>query len=190
MSDINLSNQIETIIVDILQSTIYDGHQKIINYTHKKVHEGRLNKIIRFVESLADDGQINILFRTGDNEFHFIPEFQNVGTASLLIYRSPTLTDPANPGTALPIYNLNDSNPITPAFTAFHTPSLSDIGTLINPDYGIAAATVQSKNVGQLSPGEEIVFKPNTDYLLRLTNISGGVSAASSLKIEGYEELD
>jgi hypothetical protein len=178
--------QLISILQKSFENFVYDGFAKTMEFKHKKLYDGSYYKIIRLVEALADDGEIDIVIKTGDADFHYMIELQGIGTHTVEVYRSPTFTD-YDYGTAMPIYILNDVMRLTPKLIAYHTPTITDNGVRVDFNAAVAPNTNQSKSVSSLRVGEEFILSKNTYYLIKLKNISGSESSASCLIIEGYE---
>ena len=74
------------------------------------------------------------------------------------------------------VQNTNRNSPNTPDITLYSGPTITDDGTLIHSAWAppTATGTGQSANgaTGSVT-GEEWVLKPNTKYLVRITNNSG-----------------
>lgn len=84
------------------------------------------------------------------------------------IYRAPTFTG----GVAVPVFNLNDVNPVASSVTILSGATVTVPGTQVfAPSYfvgSVTAGTARTANDGVA--GLERILRPNTTYLLRLTN--------------------
>jgi hypothetical protein len=78
-------------------------------------------------------------------------------------------------GTVIPVFNRNRNSANTPGLVLTHSPTVTDVGTLIHDRLVPSAGAGVGQKHGSISAGfgEEWVFKPSTKYLVRLTNNAG-----------------
>lgn len=89
----------------------------------------------------------------------------SIGLSRYFFYENPTTS---NNGTELAEYNRDRNSSATPAVALYHTPTVSDTGTLIQSGYLGAKGAM-----GERMEDNEWILKPSEQYLLRLTNLSG-----------------
>jgi hypothetical protein len=82
-------------------------------------------------------------------------------------------TSVSSDGTALTVVCTNREDPKTAKVTAFHTPTVTGNGMLVMAKF-MPGGNWWFSPGGQSSTGAEIILKQSTNYLLRVTNISGG----------------
>jgi hypothetical protein len=94
------------------------------------------------------------------------------------VYRAPTYTG----GTIVPYFNMSDINPIAGGVTIRSGATVTVPGT----EFGAPTYDIGSTNVGNTSvstyavQGIERVLRPNTTYLLRVTNDSPAIQRVVS----------
>jgi len=158
------------------------GHpNSYIDFLHRKVHEGRFFSGGHYVASLANGGTIDILFQNGEHAFHGVPEVITGGDATLQLYEGTTFSAP---GTAVTMSNHNRNAATQTLSGATHTPTVTAVGTQMNGTILIPGGKNNSSGAsGEFS--QEFVLKPNTTYMMRVTNISGVAQAVSAIA-KGY----
>lgn len=122
--------------------------------------------------TVSNGSNYDVLIVTGTTlEIHLKDVSVNVlknaasGTTQFQLFEGVTTS---NNGTALTIINNNRRSSITPDFTAFHTPTITNIGTqllgyLTHNDWETYVAPSYTNTW-------EIILKTNTKYILRLYN--------------------
>ena len=89
-------------------------------------------------------------------------------------------------GTSVPVYNNNDNSDRQSTFDVYHTPTLNVAGVATDPPT-LIFATVKNEIVGSSGQFTPRFMEPNSDYLIRIQNISGDTKNISIL-IEAMEE--
>lgn len=143
--------------------------------TAQTVESFNLNKGYAFTVShiataFADDADFYFLIKCGDRAIDLGYQTNVGGDCYGRIYESPTTS---SDGTPLSIIANNRSNILTDGCTFFHTPSVSDDGTLM-AEALIAGGSGKFSRVGGSSGLERWKLNPNTNYLIKITNKSGG----------------
>lgn len=163
----------------------------VMDYSHYMVHDGQMYNASYVNLTVTASSFYEVLMVTGAKEPHINigVDFGAAGRAWLygdVTYTSDTTT---SYGTALTIMNMKRSSTNTPDMTMYiagSTPSWTASTLLYDESFG--AATNKSNPVGGgVRQGTEWVLKPNTKYLLRLTNISAA-TASASFQAQFYEE--
>lgn len=150
----------------------------VITYEHHEVHDGNMFSLNALNDALADDGTLEIVLTIpeGKVESHLIYEMENNGAANLLISEDPTgITG----GTSKTPLNDNRTSSKASVNSAVVDPtSITDDGLTLRE--WIRGLGVGVNKTPGLTRGErELVLKPGSSYLFRVTNISGGVTEAS-----------
>lgn len=146
-----------------------------IDAEHRLVHEGLMFSLNDVTTGVANNSSLDVLFRVAESSFPHIRVLKWIAEdadASGFVYEAPTTSDD---GTQLTnIVNRNRNSSETANSTLFVGPTVSDVGIELAhfyfPDQG---GLFGQTGVFGDDPGEEWVFKPNTNYLFRLTNQSG-----------------
>lgn len=158
--------------------------QHVINtgIYHYRVHQGLMFSVEHFDVALAGAWSIEILLRTSAKGIHCLYNASLGGDASVSFFEEPTVTVA---GTALTTINHNRNSSFATTTLAYHTPTTTDDGTpldvLVMP--GGTGGNAQGGTGSILLDWE---LKPSTDYLLRLTNLTGQVQVAH-LHVNFYE---
>jgi len=140
-----------------------------IGYTHS------------FASPLADGASIDIVIAFGPNiQPRVTIEGLCVGNAMGYLYEGATTTG----GTALTDVNLNRNSLISSNAAAVLNPTVTATGTLLG-SYVLIGGVKKKASGGDISTAS-LVLKPLTNYLLRLTNVSGADQAAE-MTITWYE---
>lgn len=155
-----------------------------ITEPHWIVHQGRMFLAQYENGALGNDGTLDILISTGDATVHLqgVEIAVGGGPDRLQIYEGVTTS---NDGTGLTVLNKNRRSSNTPDAALYHTPTVTDLGTELD-DIVFITAGRRAGAVSVVGRGEEWVLQPNTKYLIRLTNQSGGVQQAQ-LHVLFYE---
>ncbi len=150
----------------------------VLEHVHWMVHQGYLFQG-EYLASVANNGNMDLLLTTGALLVHYLPQINAGGACNLYLYEEPT----ASGGTSVPLYNMRRNSANVPLSTLVHTPTVSSVGStaLIPGRYLPGGASTPSRVGGEVRPSTEWNLKPNTKYLLRVTNVSGAsitISAA------------
>lgn len=141
-----------------------------IDAQHAQIHNGNVYTSCRIFESVADNGNADMLLITpADKTVFFSGYVEAAGDSYVYLYEAPTKS---NNGTALSRINLNRQSANTAGTTAFYTPTVSDAGTEIRCKFltgGSGGRAVGSSN----QTYQEYIFNTSTAYLVRVTNKSG-----------------
>lgn len=168
----------------------FTGFTSVIQSDHNYIHAGKAYNMPLFIDDLASAGVSYIRLTTPDNltsYTHFRPiGFSTVASGVLLeFFEEPTLT---TQGTTKTPVNRNRNSSKSANTTIGTGATVSADGTLV------LSATVgsggnQAKTGGGSADGstEEIVLKPSTDYVIKVTNI-GAVTTDIYISVFWYEE--
>jgi len=179
------------------------GAFSYINTDHQYIHEGIAFKAHLYTASLAHSTTLSFSFKTPVAKYIHLKDLSltsSAATVRLSLVRgtvaSPLVIDSAG-DTATELvgpHNVNDVSTITSGVVIKKTPTYTDEQYGAEWDYQIAPgnATNQFKSTMNISttPNFEYVLKPDTYYVLNLTNLSGDTAASSvSLDMFWYEEV-
>lgn len=127
-----------------------------------------------YVESITNAKLVHLLSRT--------LTVDSGGPVALSLYEAPTVTNGTSQFT---IMNCDRRSAKTPTFVLYYNPTAVSGGTLLFTDY--IATGGGAKGTGSTTAGiNEVVFKPNTKYVLALTN-SGSQTSAVQVNYLWYE---
>jgi len=155
-----------------------------ITVVHKKTHESKYFSGGHQSASVANNASVDILLHVGTIPIHTIFLATTDGAALGYLYEGVTYS---SSGSALTVSNHNRENPVASTATAYHTPTVSATGAQIDGIAQIAGGAGPHAIGGSSSHlTGEIILARNTDYLLRITNISGSSQRMTS-HFEFYE---
>lgn len=152
---------------------------------HYLIHAGLFFTAYHRVAALANGANLDLLIDTnGANPPHLqgVEVTANRGPDTIRLYEDVTTSDD---GTAVAVRNKNRLSSNTALASIYHTPTVTDLGTLLDlHDFPTAG---RRAGVLEITGGNtEWILKANTKYLIRLINNSGGSSLAS-LHLAWYE---
>ena len=120
--------------------------------------------------TIAPAATISMLGRTGAKEVHF-HGFQiaaSDGNMSVHMYEAPTVTAE---GTPIAIIARNRISDILPTHSVFAAPTVTDVGIMLEHSHVFSTGSQGSHLAGGAGAlSEDWLFKPNTDYLIQITN--------------------
>lgn len=144
------------------------GHMVIHSGLENRIHDGLAFAFGRYIASLADNANIDILLVTNSAELFTKLQVKATGDSLLSVYEGTTVS---GNGTELGMLNLNRNSTNTIDVNAYHTPTITDVGTLIFQMLIPGGSSPHAS--GGSDEFTQGIFKTGTNYLLRLTNISG-----------------
>ena len=165
----------------------FTGARSSMNSDHVYIHKGRLFETFRNA-SVNAAATMDISFLTSATGYvHIRPSAVSTSgdKVTIAFYEGVIMTV----GTGMTAYNHNRNSVIVPTAIVKHTPTVTNTGTLIAQGYiGGGTGVGGSRSGGERGDINEWVLKPNTQYLLRLTN---GSSAANIIQanVLWYEEI-
>lgn len=151
------------------------------SYTEANVKSGLQFEASGYNATVAAGTNFDVEFNTGSKRV-IIKDRQVSFTGAgvtINVYEAPTTSG----GTAGTVYNLNRINPVATTVSHKIAPTVSAPGTQIGATaYGLGGTGVGPTEVSSFAaPDVERVLKPNTKYLLRITN-----NDAAAQKIAAY----
>lgn len=157
----------------------------IIEYAHHQLHQGHLFLGSQAFLAVGNNATAALLILTGALPVHLTFGVQAGGEALVQFYEAPTASDN---GTAFTGYNFNRLNTQTVNTKLFHTPTVSDAGTLIYSSI-VAAGTGPLSGGANLRAGSEFILKTATKYYLLITNKSGNTHNYAA-ELQYYETTE
>ena len=146
---------------------------------HENTHEGLVFVVSHIFVDITDEDDVDYLIQVGDSSQHSAFAADGGGNARFIIYENPTFTAS---GTGLQAFNLNRKSDNKSKGTFSHSPTVTDPGTAIfsvSLPGGNKHAAVGGEGGGLARAGQEIILGPNTNYLVRLTNLAGSTQSLS-----------
>ena len=155
-----------------------------VDMIHHQIHLGNLFEASGYAASIADAGNLDILVRPGAARPHVRGQVNAGGSTRVRIYEGSTVSAD---GASVTIVNRNRNSLNTPVTTMFTGPTVTGIGTLLVDELLAGGSAGGNRTIGSsLSSFEEYILKPDINYILRLTNVSG-VAVAASFTLAFYE---
>lgn len=154
-----------------------------IGVSHHKIHAGLLWYTGYTNLTLAGFASNDVLLVTSDKTAHLRVMVQLNDKGIFYLYEGTTVS---NEGTALSVVNANRTSSNTPDLAAYHTPTITDLGTILGAELIIGGGSGQNAIGSSVTSNDDLlILAPNTNYLLRLTN--RGSETESNLFIGFYE---
>jgi hypothetical protein len=161
----------------------------VIDAEHRLVHEGFMFSLDDIQTGVTNTSSLDYLLVTPAATFPHIRVLYWVATngpVQVFTYEDTVVS--AN-GTLVNTRNRNRVSSNVPNSLVYRGPTVSSLGTLLStvlmPDTGPGPSGIFGDD-----PGEEWVFKPNSNYMFRFTNNSGGTVnvnfALSWYELNGY----
>lgn len=161
----------------------FSGHLVVIKSVHHWMHQGKFFQADYVDEALADDGTMELLVRLDAGEGGHMRFRASIGgDGRLQLFEGPTVS---SAGTGLTVFNRNRRSSNAADISVYHTPTTSDDGDALSDEI-IPGGGIFFSAGGKQDSFEEWILMPSTDYLLRLTNISGAAQPAS-ISADWYE---
>lgn len=156
----------------------------MVDVNHQRNHDGRAWVAWRLYPAsakLAAAASCDIVLAAGPNiRPHITIDALLMGDAELYIYEGATSTG----GTAFTPINRNRNYTTSSNVAMVINPTVTSTGTLIDAQF--LPGGVGKKSGGGDAQSLELVLKPLTNYLVRMTNVNG-TDHAGHLQLEWYE---
>lgn len=156
----------------------------VVDVNHQRNHDGRAYQAWRlYPESakLAAGTSCNIVFAAGPGiRMHLTVDALLMGDAELYIYEGATSTG----GTAFTPVNRNRNYTTESQVAMVINPTVTATGTLLDAQF--LPGGVGKKSGGGGAQSLEMVLKPLTNYLVRMTNVNG-TDHPGHIVLEWYE---
>jgi hypothetical protein len=168
-------------IDEVLGQDALSGKLITIEYEHAQIHEGNMFTVLEVTD--LGNGATRDLFVISPKttrSAHLVWEIEHELETSISFYKDTTYSDI---GTEVTSYNRNGNSYKVATTKVYHTPTVTDVGTLI--------ATIQQgdgkKAGGSDRLANEFVLKQNTVYLVRITNLTANNNLIG-VKLNWYEK--
>ena len=159
----------------------------VIDDITARARVGEVYHFSHYFEEIGDGGNADLLVQTGANLITIRVSLSAQKRTLYRAYEGTTITDP---GSAVLETPRNRNTDFTFTSTVTHTPTVDTIGT----NFAVDLVPAGQQNSASGGIGNDLavwVLKPNTNYLLRATNISGGSGGGSDTLIAGdiFEDI-
>ena len=149
----------------------------VITEEHRLAHDGMMFNATGKVIGLAVDGVEQILLNTGSAYVHMNKVRLNFGSGDIDIESFKDVVTSAD-GTVTESVNTNQNSSNPPIMIISEGPTVTDGGTSLHltwaPPTGAGIGN-SANGISNLSSGEEWILKPNSKYLITITNNSGAI---------------
>lgn len=159
------------------------GALATIDVVHHEVHEGETWVASRFVLSLANNASIDLYLTTGALWPHLSWIALMGGDGEMQFYAAPTISVV---GTLMARPNLNRGSSRASTLIPYHTPTITNNGTLLLND-ALPGGRGPQAGGGLARSNTEWILAAGTNYLMRFYNRSGNNQIAS-IVLQWYEE--
>lgn len=181
------SERILNLLNAVLDESIQDSITTIDDIT-REVRDGNIYHVDNRYDGLADGADADMLIVTPTNkQVHLRKNVAVTGTFNFFFYEGVTTSDD---GTQLTTINRNRNSSDATGTTVFSAPTVTDLGTELTDELipgGESGGFFNNTEAGAASADTAVwILEPDTKYLLRLTNDSGGTQNVS-ITIDFYE---
>ncbi len=129
--------------------------------------------VTHLFEDVADTNSGLLRIKTGSKAVDVLIEFASDGQALLEIDAGTVFSDA---GTEETVYERNELNDNSATISAYHTPSVDTSGTTEAEDWIPGGGRGANKIGGKSGGGDTLIWKSDTEHLVKITNTSGGAS--------------
>ena len=156
------------------------GGKVTIEFEHHEIHEGDSYTIQTF-NDIDDAANFDLGVTTPNTTKwgHFVMETEIEAEMELYLYEGATISS----GSAVTPINRNRNSSNTSGMTVVSGPTVGATGSLL-----VKQKAGSGKKIGGTTrDANEFIFKQNTKYLFRITNVSGSDAQFASIRITWYE---
>lgn len=156
-----------------------------ITWAHYQTHIGNFYTVTHYFGSVSNGGAADYLIKVGVSTLHAGFSINVGGDCELEIYEGTTTT---NDGTELTAFNANRVSTNVSTANFYHTPTIDTLSSKIHHDFIPGGGFIFSVggSDGEVPRGVERILKTETNYLVRITNVSG-ISTRASIGHGFYE---
>jgi len=149
----------------------------VTDQVHRMNHLGMMFHASGKVTGMVDTNVDEFMFITGAKAVHFQRLHFDFGRGDIdiLSYEDTLVSGNGSDLTSL-IFNQNRESTTTPLLAMYGAPTVTDVGTLLHTSWIPPTGTGTGQSADGISGGgngEEWLLKPNSKYLIRITNNSG-----------------
>jgi hypothetical protein len=152
------------------------GHQVTIDVAHARIHQGERFAFTTYTASVANNGTSDILIITGASvSVHLAVEASASGLCHVALYEHATAATTNALGWTV---NRNRVSTTTCQSRAYSAATITSVGSVLFQKLLPGGGTPGNATGGHAESFAEFVLARNRNYLVRLTNISGGAASA------------
>ena len=151
----------------------YSASVTVIDENHRMIHDGAYFELWRADATLGIGGVVDLLLAVPALTFPHLQDITLEASDAPVVLEMYEDTVTSADGTALPVFNKNRNSSNTPDTVVSVAPTITGVGTQIKRA-AITSPAGSSIVFSQTKSGEW-VLKPDTKYLVRVTNNSGAV---------------
>ena len=145
------------------------GALNVIDAVHREVHEGHVFTA-EHSANVANGNSLEILITTGTKQAHAAFSIAAGGQVTVYFFEATSKTA----GTGITPRNHNRNKSDNTNVTVAHTPGGAGDGTAIVNGRLLPGGATQQTRIGATARSNlELILRPSTKYLLRVTNTSG-----------------
>lgn len=133
---------------------------------------GKLHYISNYFSSVENNAVVNMLYVTGSKSVRIVSEAASTGTAKLETFDGTIVS---NNGTEVIVTCMNRNIEYNVETKVYHTPTVTASGTAMRVGL-LPGGSGPKSSGGTVREGAEWTLKPNTKYLIRVTNLSGNTA--------------
>lgn len=176
----------------LLRALEIDAGNGVVNAesAHHEIHEGMSFSAHIPVPSLNNNVSYDVLIKVGTGAIHCVPAVSTSLGGSWGLYASPTTT---GDGTPITVNNRRRSSQGVAGFvsttTVFSAPTVTGAGTQLDGEF-LGSGAAGSKSGAQSRALDEWILKPATNYLIRVTNLSGNNGMVGTIHVKWYQDHD
>jgi hypothetical protein len=171
-------------LLDLFNSVYEEESLSTILHAHKLNHEGRVFGVGYRYEGVADEAAVNFYIATGsDNLLHGSILIKATGRAYIDIQEDGEYSG----GTAVTAVANNRSSTLSLDSTFKRGVTIDTPGDAVSPDLIPGSASPARSDGGDARPGIEFIGAVDSEYVIVITNKSGG-AADIMVKLEVYED--
>lgn len=170
-----VDSELEVSVETINEATDISGALATLDIEHWFIHKG-LHFFNSQVITVASEGVINWVIETGDKGLHMVFEVSATdGAISFTTYEGITANED---GTLQTLLNNNRLSTNTSTATMRLNPTGTDItgATIIRSGRAGTTGGTALRSGGSIGRQNELIFKKNSKYLLRVTNLANATN--------------
>lgn len=143
-----------------------------VDTIHRLIHLGKVFQASNYDPDLANNTDLDLLMVLGNRGAHARFHIAANGSCRVRLIEDSSIGDNGQQITA---YNRNRKNPNQSASSIYINPTVNSEGETILDDLLAGGSAGGNRTIGSsMDSFEEFNLKTGTNYLLRVTNISGG----------------
>jgi hypothetical protein len=123
---------------------------------------GKMHYVEHLFNTVSTGAIIKMFYVVGDTRLHVLSQITATGEALLETFEE---TNVSNFGVPIPVINMDRTQPCLLKTAVYRNPSVIDVGTKLR-------SALIPNMIGNLREGVDWILKPNTNYMIRVKNIS------------------